>query len=213
MQAGTPISRSQPGIAAGEVRSPRHVYPASELATKMLCVGFKRKKWASHSRSVRRMWRILHSITVTNTIVDFSSRGYRFLRIEEPSGSYGGRVDIVFEDAEGRIVKVEVSGSSYLKDHKVIQGVLYHEPSDRIAIASLNETVEPDPWLVEALRTVASKVERFLQEHPEQAARIFTPCELCPDCSSEMCSRSAWKCVFRCPEGKSKGKRDMSGAC
>jgi len=157
----------------------------------MLCLGFKRKKWANHPRSIRMMWRILHSITVTNTIVEFSSRGHRFLRIEEPSGSYGGRVDIVFEDPEGRPLKVEVTGSSYLKDHKIIQGVLYHEPSDRIAIASLNETVEPESWLVEAVKAVATRVQRFLQEHPGQAARIFTPCELCTDCASEECSRSA----------------------
>ena len=184
MQTGT---TSDLGIPDRGIRPLIRIHTASELATKLLCLGFKRKKWSDHPRSVRRAWRLLHSITVTNAIVEFSLQGYRFVRVEKHSGNYGGRVDIVFEDPEGRTVKVEVTGSGYLKDHKIIQGVLYHEPSDKIAIASLNETFEPEPWLIEAIKAVATRVDRFLQEHEEQAARVFTACELCPDCANEEC--------------------------
>jgi len=85
------------------------------------------------------------------------------VRVEEDSVSCGGKVDIHFEDFEGRPVKVEVMGTNYLKDHKTIQGVLYHESSDRVAIASLNEILEPEPWIIEAVKSVASKVQLFLR--------------------------------------------------
>jgi len=166
----------------------KHVRTPSELGPKILCLGFKPKKWTQYPKSIRRQWRLLHSIAATKAIIDYSSRGHRFLRVEERSGNYNGRVDVYFEDSEGRPVKVEVEGSGYLKDPKIIQGVLYHEPSDRIAIAALNETLEPEPWFIAAVKLVASEVESFLRDHPDKAALIFTPHpEVCPRCSSGTC--------------------------
>jgi hypothetical protein len=140
---------------------------------------------------MRRQWSLSHRINSTKAIVVFETQGYRYKGYNRRSGGLNGRADLVFENACGEDKKVEVEGSAYLKDHKIIQGILYHEPSDSIAIVSRNEIVEPEPWFMEAVTDVALQVKRFLEGFPEKAARIWTPHpHVCPDCLNLECKRS-----------------------
>jgi hypothetical protein len=130
-------------------------------------------------------------MTITQVIITFVKRDYRYLGCEQASGWSRGKSDVLLENPEGQATKVEVEGSSYVKDHKIIQGILYHELSQSVVIVSRNEIIEPEPWFVDAVKSVATEVSEFLQEFPEEAARIFIPHrDLCPRCSNEMCSRS-----------------------
>jgi hypothetical protein len=166
-------------------------YTPSSLAPYLLCLGFQRGKWTGNAPNRRREWALSHRINSTKAIVVFETQGCRYKGYNKRSGSLNGRADLVFENAFGEDKKVEVEGSAYLKDHKIIQGILYHEPSDSIAIVSRNEIVEPEPWFIEAVKDVALQVKRFLEEFPERAARIWTPHpHVCPYCVNLECKKS-----------------------
>ena len=108
--------------------------------------------------------------------------------MERRSGGFNGTVDLVFETKDGQMLKVEVKSSNNLRQPQILPSILYHETGDRIAVASFNEILEPEDWLIEPVKTTAKEVNQFLQEFPNEAAETYTPHkELCPSCANMKC--------------------------
>jgi hypothetical protein len=119
--------------------------------------------------------------------------GYRFLESEAPSGKFNGRVDLVFRRSNEPETKVEVKSAEDLRPWDIVQGILYHESDSKIAIASINEFLQPEDWLIESVKAAALELDEFLHEFPEKAAEIRLPhSKLCWKCADA-------KCPFRKP--------------
>jgi len=143
-------------------------------------------------RELRQQFGILTRMSVVKTIMTLIKKGYRFVQNEEPSGQFTGTVDLVFESPDGEPTKVEVKSSKLLKQLQIVQSILYHEAGDKIVVASFNEILEPDEWLIEPVKSTAAELDQFLQEFAEQATQICIPHrELCEHCVNPKCSRRA----------------------
>lgn len=179
------------GLAQAEKpQRPKRLLTPSLLSKKLLCPAFLPKPYAAETRELRHQFGILTRMSTIKTIMNLTRKGYRFIQDEEPSGQFTGTVDLVFESPEGQPVKVEVKSSKFLKQLQIVQSILYHEAGDKIVVASFNEILEPDDWLIEPVKSTAAELDQFLQEYPEQATQIHMPHrDLCERCVNSKCSR------------------------
>jgi hypothetical protein len=167
---------------------PSRVLAPSQLSKKLLCLAFNTKEYIQEPFEKRQQFDILSRMSLTKTIIDLTRKGYRLVETERPSGRFNGMVDLVFESKGGQMLKVEVKSSKNLKQPQILQSILYHETGDRIAVASFNEILEPEDWLIEPVKTTATEVNQFLQEFPNEAAETYTPHkDLCPSCANTKC--------------------------
>lgn len=166
---------------------PRRMTP-SLFSKKLFCPAFIPKSYLSLPREKRQQFDVLSRLSVIRTVVRMTRIGYQFVGTEVPSGKFGGRVDLVFRGPNDEQTRVEVKGSKNLKPWDIVQGILYHEPDSKIAIASLNDLMEPEEWLIETVKSAALELDEFIQEFPEQAAEIWLPHpHLCEKCANNKC--------------------------
>lgn len=160
----------------------------SVLCKKMFCPAFAPKPYLTEPLEKRREYDVLARMSVVKTIVRMTKQGYGFVRSEAPSGEFNGRVDLVFQRPNGPETKVEVKSSKHLRPWDIVQGILYHEPGGKIAIASVNEYLEPEDWLIESVKSAATELNEFIRDSPEEAAKIRLPqAELCIKCADTKC--------------------------
>lgn len=182
----TSIGRAQDG----KPQPPKRLLAPSQLSKKLLCPAFVPKPYVTESEELRQQFGILTRMSIIKTIMSLTRKGYRFLQDEVPSGQFTGTVDLVFESPDGQPTKVEVKSSKYLKELQIVQSILYHETGDKIVVASFNEILEPDDWLIEPVKSTAAELDQFLQEYGEQAKQICIPHrDLCERCLNPKCSR------------------------
>jgi len=169
---------------------PKCLLTPSLLSKKLLCPAFVSKPYMAEPRELRQQFGILTRMSIIKTIMTLTRRGYRFIEDEIPSGQFIGTVDLLFESPDGQPTKVEVKSSKSLKQLQILQSILYHETGDKIVVASLNEMLEPNDWLIEPVKSTAAELNQFLQEYPEQATQICIPHrELCERCVNPRCPR------------------------
>jgi hypothetical protein len=114
--------------------------------------------------------------------------GYRLVGSEMPAGNFNGRVDLVFRRSNEPETKVEVKSAKHLRPWDIVQGILYHEPNSKIGIASTNEYLEPEEWLIESVQSAATDLNEFIRDFPEEAAKIRLPhAKLCTKCADTKC--------------------------
>lgn len=165
----------------------------SILCKKLFCPAFVPKPYSREPLEKRREYDILAQMSVLKTILKMTKKGYRFVKSEVPSGKFNGRVDLVFQRSNEPETRVEVKSAKHLRPWDIVQGILYHEPSSKIAIASINELLEPEDWLIESVESAAKELDEFIQEFPDEASEIRLPhAKLCMKCANT-------KCPFRKP--------------
>jgi hypothetical protein len=175
---------------AEKPQRPKRLLTPSMLSKKLLCPAFVPKPYMTEPRELRQQFGILTRMSIIKTIMNLTRKGYRFIQDEEPSGQFTGTVDLVFESPDGQPAKVEVKSSKFLKQLQIVQSILYHETGDKIVVASFNEILEPDDWLIEPVKSTAAELDQFLQEYEEQATQICIPHrDLCERCVNSKCSR------------------------
>jgi hypothetical protein len=160
----------------------------SVLCKKLFCPAFVPKPYSSEPLEKRQEYDVLARMSVVKTIVRMTKKGYRFVESEVPSGEFNGRVDLVFRRSDEPETRVEVKSAKHLRPWDIVQGILYHEPSSKIGIASINEYIEPEEWLIESVKSAAIELDEFIQEFPDEAAKIRLPhAKLCIKCADSKC--------------------------
>lgn len=97
-------------------------------------------------------------------------------------------MDIWLQRPEGVMEKIEVKGSRRVKMSHLLQSILYHDDGDKIAVAALNETLEPTDWFIDEAKRMVGELGQFVQDYPEEASKIYNPSEeVCPSCNRTEC--------------------------
>jgi hypothetical protein len=160
----------------------------SVLCKKLFCPAFVPKPYSCQPLEKRQEYDILAQMSVLKTILRMTKLGYRFVASEAPAGKFNGRVDLVFQRANEPETKVEVKSSKHLRLWDIVQGILYHDPSTKVAIASINEYLEPEEWLIESVKSAATELNDFIQQFPKEASKIRLPhAKLCIKCADGEC--------------------------
>src|SRR5438309_2387665 len=94
--------------------------PPSVLAKKVLCLGYTPRTFEG---SNRLLFQGLHALATLRTIARHLRRGYTLKDVERRS--YGGRLDLLFEDPHGRLRLSEVKSSKRIREVHKIQASLY----------------------------------------------------------------------------------------
>jgi hypothetical protein len=171
-----------------ERRGPSRKLTPSILCKKLFCPAFVPKPYSSESLEKRREYDVLAQMSLVKTILKMAKMGYRFVGSEVPSGKFNGRVDLVFQRSNEPETKVEVKSAKHLRPWDIVQGILYHDPSSKIAIASISEYLEPEDWLIESVQSAAKELDEFIQEFPAEASEIRLPhAKLCIKCANDKC--------------------------
>jgi hypothetical protein len=179
---------NQNHVPPTEPSRPNKALTPSVLCKKLFCPAFVQKPYSSEPLEKRREYDVLAQMSVVKTILRMTRMGYRFIESEVPSGKFNGRVDLVFQRPDEPETKVEVKSSKHLRPWDIVQGILYHEPSSKIAIASVNEFLEPEDWLIESVESAARELDKFIQEFPDEASKIRLPhAKLCIKCAETKC--------------------------
>ena len=160
----------------------------SILCKKMFCPAFVPKPYSNEPLEKRQQYDVLTRMSVLKTIIRMTRMGFQFVESEAPSGEFNGIVDLVFQRSNEPETKVEVKSSKHLRPWDIVQGILYHESGTKIAIASVNDYLEPDEWLIESVQSAAHELDEFVQEFPDEAAKIRLPhSRLCIKCANTEC--------------------------
>lgn len=168
---------------------PKRKLSPSILCKKLFCPAFVPKPYSNEPLEKRQEYNVLARMSVVKTILRMTKMGYQFIESEAPSGKFNGKVDLVFRRSNEPETKVEVKSSKHLRPWDIVQGILYHEPHSKIAIASINEYLEPEEWLIESVESAAIELDDFIQEFPDEAAKIRLPhANLCVKCDDGKCS-------------------------
>jgi len=166
----------------------KRILKPSELAKKLFCPAFVGKPYAKEPMEKRRQFEVLTQVGRIKAVLRMTKMGYRLATSEEPSGQFNGRVDFMFEDESRQTMKVEAKSSVNLKPWDIVQGILYREKGDKIAISSINDFVEPEDWLVELVNSAAQEFVHFYEESPNIASEIHLPYHgLCGRCANLTC--------------------------
>jgi hypothetical protein len=167
---------------------PKRILKPSELAKKLFCPAFVHKPYMKEPLEKRRQFEVLAQTGRIQAVVRLAKMGYHLVEPEKPSGEFNGTVDFVFENAAQQRMKVEAKSSISLRPWDIVQCILYGEPSDKIAISSLDEFLEPEDWLVEMVNSVARDFAQFYEESPDVAAGTHMPYRgLCERCADSKC--------------------------
>jgi hypothetical protein len=168
---------------------PKRMLKPSELAKKFFCPAFTQKLYLKEPLKKRRQFEVLAQAGRIQAVVHMAKIGYHLVEPEKPSGQFKGTVDFVFENAAQQRMKVEAKSSRSLRPWDIVQGILYAEPGDKIAISSLNEFLEPEEWLVEMVNTAAQDFAQFYEQSPDVATGTHMPyAGLCERCANAECS-------------------------
>jgi hypothetical protein len=167
---------------------PKRKLTPSTLCKRLFCPAFVPKPYPSEPLEKRQQYDVLARISVIKTILRMTRMGYQLVENEMSSGEFNGRVDLAFRRSNEPETKVEVKSAKRLRLWDIVQGILYHEPNSKIAIASFNEYLEPEEWLIESVKSAAIELDEFIQEFPDEAARIRLPhAQLCIKCANVKC--------------------------
>jgi hypothetical protein len=179
---------SQNPVPLPKLAKPVRTLTPSVLCKKLFCPAFVPKPYSNEPLEKRQEYDVLARMSVVKTILRMTKLGYRFAGSEVASGNFSGRVDLVFQRPNEPETKVEVKSSKHLRPWDIVQGILYHEPHSKIGIASINDYLEPEEWLIESVKSAATDLDEFMQEFPEEAAKIKLPhAKLCIKCADVKC--------------------------
>jgi len=166
----------------------KKILKPAELAKKLFCPAFVQVPYSQEPIEKRQQFEVLAQAGRIQAIMRMTRKGYRLLEPEKASGQFNGRADFVFEDANHQKMKVEAKSSRKLKPWDVVQSLLYKEASDKVAISSLEEFLEPEEWLVDMINSTARDFTDFYSQSPEVAANIHLPYYgLCEKCANNEC--------------------------
>jgi hypothetical protein len=182
------IYNQHPDKFTSPKKLPKRILKPAELAKKLFCPAFIQVPYSKEPLEKRRQFDVLAQAGRIQAIMRMTKKGYHLIEPEKPSGQFNGKADFVFEDATHQRMIVESKSCKKLKPWDIVQGILYKENDDKIAISSIEEFLEPEDWLVDMINSTARDFIDFYSDSPEIAANIHLPYfGLCERCANVEC--------------------------